>query len=134
MPHLKRNPSMYAWLLLSVILITLLITFSQARQNPQGGTTIVLMSDNLKPRANSARSLWLDGFFYETSAGRVVLPEALTAGFRVMPLNQTSISGEWRSPEGRSIRISIVRRADAFTFSLNATPNQDITRWGLAAV
>ena len=126
MPHLKRDLSKCPWLALSVMLIALLTTFSQAV-----GARLVLNSNSLKPRdGNSARSLSLDGLFYETGAGRVALPETVTGGLRVIGTSRWS--NESRMPDGRLVRVSVTPQSGAFTLSLSAMPNQDIVRWGVS--
>jgi hypothetical protein len=109
---------------------------SEARQDRGSvtGSTLILQSTSLKPRdANSGaagRALTLDGLFYETSAGRIPLPAALTRGAQTIGTGRWT--GETRMPDGRLIRVSATPRARTFDVALSATPDTDITRWGVA--
>src|SRR6188474_1823304 len=123
--------------LAALLAAALLSPLYQARQDRGGRPVAILMlgSNNLKPReANSSdplgRSLIVDGLFYETSAGRITLPEGLTAGTRVVT-TANRYDGETRMPDGRTVRLAVSRQSGAFNITLSATPNNGITRWGL---
>ena len=109
---------------------------SEARQDRGSvtGPTLILQSNSLKPRdANSGaagRALTLDGWFYETSAGRFLLPAALTRGAQTIGTGRWT--GETRMPDGRLIRVSVTPRARTFGIAVSAMPDTDITRWGFA--
>ncbi len=79
---------------------------------------------------SSPGALRLDGFFYETSAGRVPLPAALAV--RPKEAGGTLFDGRSRMPDGREIIFSLSRSGDDFALQLRAQPGDDILRWGLA--
>src|SRR5690349_11825166 len=69
----------------------------------------------------------LDGFFYETSAGRQMLP----------PLKPTqdangAISAHVTMSDGRVVTLSITPEGKNSEVSLTAQPDSDIIKWGLA--
>ena len=69
----------------------------------------------------------LEGFFYETSAGRQMLP----------PLNPTqaadgSISARVTMSDGRVVNLSITPDGPNSEVSLTAQPDSGIVKWGLA--
>jgi alpha-glucosidase (family GH31 glycosyl hydrolase) len=97
---------------------------SSATQAQQPAASLVLRSNNLKPSG----ALRLDGFFYETAAGRVSLPAELTRTFS----STARYSAEQRMPDGKLVRLTVSPRSGAFDISFNATPNDGIIRWGLA--
>jgi alpha-glucosidase (family GH31 glycosyl hydrolase) len=114
------------FLLAAAIVIAAFSSPTRALQErASAGATLVLTSNDIKPRG----SLTLDGFFYETTSGRVFLPPTLTAG--AQPL-RGRWNGETRMPDGRIVRVSVTPQAGAFNVAFNATPDADIIRWGLA--
>ena len=74
--------------------------------------------------------LRLDGFFVETALGRTPLPPEIAA----KPLGDSEQHRESRATlaDGRVVTLALGRQGDHFTLSLNAQPNQDITKWGFA--
>lgn len=100
----------------------------------QSGTqaSLVLQSDLLKPDPADAnnRSLKIDGIFYETAKGRVILPAEFTNG-------KGGISGTpWeiqsKTADGRMVTISITPQGKDFEVRLNAQPDADILKWGIS--
>jgi alpha-D-xyloside xylohydrolase len=86
------------------------------------------------PIANSAgsnlRELVLDGLFYETARGRVLLPRQLFT-------NSADLAGGFgrrdaRMPDGRRVTIEVIAGQGDFRLRLSANPDGDIRRWGLA--
>ncbi len=108
---------------LITLLILVLVGFDIA--SAQRGPTISLQSTQLKP-VGGQRVLTIDGLFFETAAGRVNLPGyKATVSARPWRSNPTTING-------RSISVSVIPEGRNFNVSLNAQPNNDITKWGLA--
>src|SRR6186997_1197189 len=101
----------------------------------RAGAGVTLQSNNLKPRGGAtgaaSRALMLDGMFYETAAGRVALPQELTARAPAT-IGTGRWTGEIRMPDGRLVRLSVSPQGGAFTVALNATPAEGVIRWGLA--
>ncbi|MEP6903759.1 MAG: TIM-barrel domain-containing protein [Actinomycetota bacterium] len=85
---------------------------------------IVLPSKSLSPTGK----LNLDGLFYETAAGRVFLPAALTAKTR----KNGQIEAETKMPDGRTVKLSVMPDGQNFNLSLTADQNGDIKKWGLS--
>ena len=76
-------------------------------------------------------SLRIDGLFYETAAGPTRLP-SLTP--QTTTTDQPWIA-EVTMPDRRVVRVSVTRRSgnpDTFDITLNARPDTDVVRWGLA--
>jgi len=103
-------------------------------QTGQGETqaSLLLHSNALAPEApgSASRSLQLDGFFYETAQGRTPLPASLTAKSR-------DVRGRlWEAQtimaDGRTVTIAVSPRGNNFIVRINAQPDADITKWGLA--
>src|SRR5437867_291833 len=87
------------------------------------GAALILQSSSTGP-------LTIDNLFYETAQGRTSLPAALTAGIRTVNTGQWS--GQTRIPDGRVISLAVSPRAGHFNISLNAQPDADIVKWGIA--
>ena len=72
--------------------------------------------------------LKLDGLFYETAAGRIVLP--------VIPFTRApdglGQQAETKMPDGRVVTISVKPEGNDFSIHLAAAPDGDIVKWGLA--
>src|SRR5215218_9425666 len=97
-------------------------SFSTYAQNNQA--VINLSSKNL----SESSLLRLDGLFYETAAGRIALPAALT----VSPKKNGLLEAETKMADGRAIKLSIVPEGQNFNISFTANPGADIIKWGLA--
>ena len=70
----------------------------------------------------------LDGWFYETVAGRAALPVVSFS-------RATKRSGqpvEVKMPDGHVVKVAIKPEGNDFTLRMTATPDTDIVRWGLA--
>jgi len=80
------------------------------------------------PAPANARPLKLDGLFYETAAGRVLLP---TIPFVRTPggLGQQA---QTNLPDGRKVTISIKPDGNDFSVRMSAKPDGGIVKWGLA--
>jgi len=70
----------------------------------------------------------LDGLFYETAAGRMVLP--------VIPFTRAPDSlgqqAQTNMPDGRRVTITVKPDGNDFSLRLSAEPDADILKWGLA--
>ena len=85
----------------------------------------------LRPRASrsaSAATIKLDGLFYETSHGRIPLPDLFAAD----PRTSAGVTRRAKLPDGRTIVLTLAPSLRAFTMRLTAEPSTDIIRWGLA--
>ncbi len=104
----------FGWILL---LFPLLAGYSSARE------TVVSPSTSSRPG-----SLKLDGFFYETTAGRTMLP--------AVPLEATPVGlsqqVQTNLPDGRVATVSVEPDGNGFSIRMSARPDQDILKWGLA--
>ncbi len=79
--------------------------------------------------AASPGALRLDGFFYETAAGRDWLPAALAA----RPTGSAGAAeGRTLMSDGREVFFSLRQDGDDFLLQLRAQPGGDVVRWGLA--
>jgi alpha-D-xyloside xylohydrolase len=111
-------------------------TCALAAGTGHGGTNAELTLDLRAPRlapslpAGPAGVLRLDGFFYETSLGRVPLPAALAV--HPKDAGPTLLDGHSFMPDGREVLLSLRQRGDDFTLQLGAQPSDGIDRWGLA--
>ena len=73
-------------------------------------------------------ALRLDGFFYETAAGRTYMP--------AFPQEAIISKKTWKRDgtmsDGRVVHVSVTPKSGRFEIGLTATPGSDITRWGFA--
>src|SRR5262245_1600018 len=119
-------------LLVVLLLVAIGTGFSPSpQQNRSAGddnsATIVLRSKNLASLEGPQKeSLAIDGLFYETSKGRVMLPPQFT----LRP--HKSINKRDRMPDGRFVTLSVRPAGSDFAIRLSAKPDLDIVRWGLA--
>jgi alpha-D-xyloside xylohydrolase len=95
-------------------------------------SVVVLQSNVLAPGPKGANrgSLRLDGIFYETAAGRVFLQAEFTN-------NNGGVSNKrWQAQskmaDGRTVTIVVLPQGKNFAVRMNAQPNTDILKWGLA--
>src|SRR5208282_4584273 len=70
----------------------------------------------------------LDGLFYETAAGRTMLP---AVPFEPTP-DGLSRQTQTNLPDGRVATISVKSDGNGFSIRMSAQPDQDILKWGLA--
>jgi alpha-D-xyloside xylohydrolase len=69
--------------------------------------------------------LLIDGFYYETPAGRVSIPVELTS--RTLGNNATR---QVKTTDGRTASISVIPEGGNFTIRLSAQPADAIVKWG----
>jgi alpha-D-xyloside xylohydrolase len=79
-----------------------------------------------KGAGTNDRALRLTGFFYETSQGRVLLPELQ------MLEDGRTYEGQTKATGGRVVKLTGERDGDNFIIRLSAQPDSGITKWGLA--
>jgi alpha-D-xyloside xylohydrolase len=80
------------------------------------------------PASSQACPLKLDGLFYETAAGRTVLP---SIPFTRAP-DGSGQQAETNMPDGRTVTIAVKPDGSDFSIRLSAQPDKDIVKWGLA--
>jgi alpha-D-xyloside xylohydrolase len=125
---MKRNGVFNLLILLSLCVASHAQQTSEKRYN---GAVLTLQSTELSQgRRARGGSLRIDGLFYETAAGRTVLPEQLTG-------ERQSIRGkpwkrELKMADGRTVSIAVQPQGKDFHVSLKAQPDSDILKWGLA--
>src|SRR5260370_1793710 len=88
--------------------------------------TLVLECNHLA----GSKNLRLDGWFYETANGRTMLPAQLTREAKA--IKDKPWSGQIRMPDERLVSVSVTPQGDNFVIRLNAQPDADILKWGLA--
>jgi alpha-glucosidase (family GH31 glycosyl hydrolase) len=100
----------------------LLVSVSLAQS--QG--SISLPSKNLSTSFGK-QSLTLGGFFYETAAGRTLLPSEMTArvGKRESSLSRAKM------PDDRTVTLIVTPNGSYFNITLTADRSDDIRKWGL---
>jgi alpha-glucosidase (family GH31 glycosyl hydrolase) len=112
---------------LPVVLFLFVIAAASLPAVAQDGAVIKLPSNALSA-AFSKRSLTIDGLFYETSIGRVLLPAALTTGLKA----NGQLEATTKSTDGRMITVSVKPAGTDFNISLAAKPSDGILKWGLS--
>ncbi len=97
-----------------------------------GEATVTLRSAKLASKSGSASAaaLKLDGLFFETAAGRTVLPGGLS--LTALTPGDSKFSKSMKLADGRIVRAAVETRGDNFVLRLSAEPSADIVRWGLA--
>ncbi len=108
----------------TILAICLLFTGIMDAQN--GGATFTLPSKNLSS-SSGKQALTVDGLFYETAAGRTMLPATLTAK---MGRNGQLLANA-KMPDGPTITISVKPNGGNFDIAFTATPADGIRKWGL---
>ena len=68
----------------------------------------------------------LDGLYYETSAGRVSLPDSLVVGA------QENGRSQFKGSDGRTVNVVAGRDGNNLTFNFSAQPDAGILNWGVA--
>lgn len=76
------------------------------------------------------KTLRLDGLFFETAAGKTMLPGKLTVTSRGKP--GRSLEAREKLADGRLVTVTVASEGKDYTVRFNAQPNADITRWGFA--
>jgi alpha-D-xyloside xylohydrolase len=76
------------------------------------------------------RAVRLDGLFFETPAGRMMLPGALTVTSRGK--SGRSLEAQAKMPDGHAVTITVAPEGKDYVVRLVAQPNADIIRWGFA--
>src|SRR5262245_17764570 len=74
----------------------------------------------------SQRALKIDGFFYETAAGRTMLPP-----FVAPVIGNRSWTRKLRLADGRIASLRVTPRHRNFVIRLSAQPDAGIVKWGL---
>jgi alpha-D-xyloside xylohydrolase len=122
-------------ILLPVVLLVPFTLAGTSQVNPavggsQGQATLVLPSEQLAPQGQGAdaRSLRIDGLFYETASGRTALPAELVGSARARP----GQPGQAKMADGRVVTLVVTQSGNHFNVHLSARPDTDIIRWGLS--
>ena len=77
--------------------------------------------------AKTSVATGMDGFFYETSAGRQLLPS-----WHPIKAADGAISAQVTMPDGRVVDFSVTPEGNNLEVSLTARPDSGIVKWGLA--
>jgi len=78
--------------------------------------------------ADGGPSVSIDGVYFQTAAGRVPLPAAMTRPLAA----DGAASREFLLPDDRVVRLALVPEGRTYTVRLSADPSKDIVGWGLA--
>jgi alpha-glucosidase (family GH31 glycosyl hydrolase) len=121
--------SKYRIFILLVVLITI-IPAGCSSIKPSFGTkdkspVLILPSDDL----TKTEVLKLDGMFFETAEGRMMLPSQLVIKSKMI---DSSIEAFAEMSDGRKVVVSIRPQGDNYIVQFNASPNEDIVKWGFA--
>ena len=94
--------------------------------------SLVLQSNVLAPDPTDIkdRSLRIDGIFYETEAGRVILPATFTEG--KSGVSNKPWEAQSKTVDGRVVTISVTPQANDFAIRIFAKPDAGILKWGLS--
>lgn len=115
-----------------IILLTLCVGSNgqQASDDNGGDAVLILRSSALSQRRGPGRgALRLDGLFYETSAGRTMLPATLTT--KGQGIRNRLWKSQLNMGDGRVVSITVQPEGKDFNVSLRAQPDSDILKWGL---
>lgn len=120
--------------LVNYLLILLSLCVVSNAQHPSGkndsSAVLILQSTALSQRRGPGRgSLRLDGLFYETAAGRTMLPAAITA--KGQSIRDKPWKSQLKMADGRIVSIAVQPQGKDFNVSLRAQPDSDILKWGL---
>lgn len=121
----------YRLRLLTLTLLALLPSgcyLNRAALSRSGGQAGVVLHSRMA--TSGARTLRLSGLFYETAAGRTMLPASLDAEPQV-PFDEI-IKARVKMPDGRVVKLSAMPDGDDFNITLTAEPDKDVKRWGFA--
>lgn len=124
---MKRAGGIYLLILLGLCVPS---NAQQTSERKDSGAVLTLQSTALSQGRGSGRgSLRIDGWFYETAAGRTVLPKQLTA--KRQSIRDRLWKSQFQMADGRMVTISVQPRGKDFNVSLKAQPDSDILKWGL---
>ena len=99
------------------------------RMETSGGAAMIFSSRHLASSKGALPgALKIDGLFYETTQGRVMVKGLVFGGVR--PGEATK--GTVRTSDGRMVQIVIKPDGENYGVQLSAEPSSDITRWGFA--
>ena len=116
---------------LLVLLTLCVVANAQQTTEKDDNAVLILRSTVLSQGRGPGRgSLRIDGLFYETAAGRTVLPEALTG--KRQGIRDKLWKSEVKMADGRVVSIAVQPQGLDFKVSLKAQPDSDILKWGLA--
>ncbi|MGH9529893.1 MAG: glycoside hydrolase family 31 protein [Terriglobales bacterium] len=99
-------------------------------QQPDSGAALLIplkQSSHMLVKASAPR-LTLDGWFYETSQGRVVLPAQLIGS----PRKMGTFEKQGKMQDGRVVTLTSERQGGNYEIRLRAQPDVGILRWGFA--
>lgn len=117
------------WLKLSVaILLAVALGGGCVGSHGTDRAILTLRSTHLSSAGAESGALRLDGCFFETARGRSVLPAKLSLTSNG---NGTERKSEVVMADGRRVTVSLKRDNGNFLVQFSASPNADITKWGL---
>lgn len=78
--------------------------------------------------SSQKHSLTISNLFYETSRGRMLLPQDIVTKAKT----NGALNAATKMPDGRTITVSIVPNGNTFDLSLTAVPSEGIIKWGIS--
>lgn len=90
-----------------------------------GAQTLTLQSSSIKP-VSGQKTVVLDGFFFETANGRVSIPDVKGN------VKSGGFGGRFNTADGHTVDVQVQQQNGNFSVQLNATPSNDILKWGLS--
>src|SRR5690349_11952738 len=78
--------------------------------------------------SSQKHSLTISNLFYETSKGRMLLPQDIVTKAKT----NGALNAAAKMPDGRTITVSIAPNGKTFDLSLTAVPSEGIIKWGLS--
>jgi alpha-glucosidase (family GH31 glycosyl hydrolase) len=82
------------------------------------------------PPGSDNRSLKLDGIFYETAQGRIMLPAKFIEGKGSVAASRWEAQS--KMADGRIVTVTATPEGNDFSVRMSAEPNADILKWGFA--
>src|SRR5215471_2771361 len=111
-----------------LVLFSLSIGYAQSPTQPDAGHAVLVFPQGPDP---DKRVLRLDNLFFETRQGRTYLPAQLASDLRTVHVD--AVVNQATMPDGRRVALTVKKQGRNFIVGLNAKPDADIVKWGMAA-
>ena len=122
----RKNRTFLLLTLLMLVVLTGCTSQKPSFVTGEEQLTLILPSKKLPV----SDSLKLDGLFFETAEGRTMLPSQLDV--KIKRMSKAPFQGTTELEDGRKVTVSLKPKGDNFIIKFNATPNEDIVKWGFA--